>query len=188
MSKRSLPFSLLTLFTSPERAVSIQGDLTEEAQTRRRFWFWSQVLRTTGALCWKGFPRNPFMVAGLTVLGVAAWLLIGVVLVNRIDWAEAMLEARGISIAIRAAPVMLFGGFVAGILMVRIAPVRGIYACVSAVAAMIPFVTLVAIINARPPDSVADFVTQTLIGLTLGLLLLGGSLAMRRGPAKANRA
>ena len=53
--KSSLSFTLLTLFTSPERAESIQGDLMEEAQIRGRGWFWSQVIRTTGALCWKGF-------------------------------------------------------------------------------------------------------------------------------------
>jgi hypothetical protein len=73
---------LLTLFTSPERAVSIQGDLMEEAQGRGRVWFWSQVVRTAGALYSKGFARSPLAILGLAVSGGAAWFLFTLIMVG----------------------------------------------------------------------------------------------------------
>ena len=43
-SRSSWSLALLALFTTPERAASIEGDLLEEARLRGRGWFWSQVL------------------------------------------------------------------------------------------------------------------------------------------------
>ena len=76
MSTSSLSFTLLTLFTSPERALSIQGDLTEKARRHGRIWFWSQVIRTTGSFWWRGITQFPFAILGLTLSGGATWLLV----------------------------------------------------------------------------------------------------------------
>lgn len=68
---RSAPVSLtlLSLFTSPERASEIWGDLKEEAATRGRIWFGSHVVRTAFALCWNGFRRTPFRTTGAALAG-----------------------------------------------------------------------------------------------------------------------
>ena len=178
MSKLSLSLTLLSLFTSPERAVTILRYLTEEAQSRGRIWFWFQVFRATGMHCLKGFPRSPFKIIGLTVCGIAAWILTGIVLVTLADSIEMMLQSRGVPIAIRAAPVMLFGTFLTAMILVRVAPVQGIYAVVGSVIASAPFVIFV-LFNAgpMPPGETADFVLQIGIGFAAGLLLLARSLS-----------
>ncbi len=181
MSKLSLSLALLTLFTSPERAASIQGDLTEGAQTRGRIWFWSQVFRATGVRCLKGFPRSPFEIIGLTVCGMAAWTVTGIVLVTLADSIEIMLQSRGVLVAIRAAPVMLFGTFVTAIILVRVAPVRGIYAIVCSVGASVPFPIFVLLNGGSiPQGETADFVIQMGIGFAAGLLLLATAPLRRR--------
>jgi hypothetical protein len=75
MSKLSLSAMLLTLFTSPEHAQSIDGDLMEEARSRGRIWFWLHLVRTALALWWKGFSESPLALLGLTLACGATWLL-----------------------------------------------------------------------------------------------------------------
>ena len=179
MANSSLSFSLLTLVTAPERALSIHGDLIEEARGRSRIWFWSQVLRTTGALCWAGFPRSTANLFGLTASGIAVWFLTLMVLSGVVEFTVGPGTVRGTAVA-------LVGTFLAGIIVTRFAPVSGIYACIGTVIALLPLVAY-ALLNARPPDSAADLLLQSAIALTVGLLLLRISLARPLRPGKANR-
>ncbi len=62
---------LLCLLTQPDRALSIIGDLSEEAQCRGVLWFWSQVIRTAAGLFSSNLASAPIRVSGLIVLGLA---------------------------------------------------------------------------------------------------------------------
>ena len=62
--------SVLTLFTTPDRALSITGDLAEEARSRGPFWFWAHVVRTTMSLFWRDFATAPARMAVLGTLGL----------------------------------------------------------------------------------------------------------------------
>lgn len=71
---------LLSLFTSPDCAAAIAGDLTEQSGQRGRVWFWLDVVQTLGAQ-W----RNSVSAAPLRVVLLAVWggiALIGPVLLG----------------------------------------------------------------------------------------------------------
>ena len=125
MSKLSLSAMLLTLFTSPEHAQSIEGDLMEEARSRGRIWFWSNIVRTTLALWWKGFSDSPLALLGLTLACGATWLLM--VVLAEVD------DSPGL---------WLFGTFLVGFVWVRAVPVRGIYASVAVMFLAVPIMTV----------------------------------------------
>ena len=173
MSSSSLSFTLLTLFTSPEHAVSIQGDLTEEARTRGRIWFWSQVLRTTGALCWKGFRQSPFAILGLAVSGGAAWFL----MIAGGTAVEFTFRSLGLPINIRLLPLLLLGALLTGMILGRAAPVRGMYASVALAFASVPVLAL--ILFPIPPAGIADTRLPAL-ALSVAFLLLGSAHSRRR--------
>jgi hypothetical protein len=177
--KSSLSFTLLTLFTSPERAGSIQGDLLEEAQIRGRGWFWSQVIRTTGALCWKGFARSPLAILGLTLSGGVAWFVMTLVMVAGATAVEFVSRSLGVPINIRFVSVFLLGTLLTGVILGRAAPVRGMYASVGLAFASVPVLALLFNFNTIPPAGLADFRLTALV-LSEALLLLGSALSRRR--------
>jgi hypothetical protein len=137
---------LLALFTSPDRASTIEGDLREEAQTHGRTWFWSHVIRTIGALCLKGFAQSPFATLALTVSGVVVFLLIYSLLLPEglvigpgwrgpaVALAEAVLdEPVGLpygNMGPLSWSVGLLAAFLTGAFLARAAPVRGMCASV----------------------------------------------------------
>jgi len=59
MHKDRIAEWILGLVTTPERAASTVGDLTESAAHHGGLWFWSHVLRTAGAMMWQTFIANP---------------------------------------------------------------------------------------------------------------------------------
>src|SRR4029077_6742885 len=63
--------ALLSLFTSPDRAESIAGDLTEESEVRGSVWFWFHGFRTTLALFTNALAMAPLMTLALVALGFA---------------------------------------------------------------------------------------------------------------------
>jgi hypothetical protein len=69
MHKDRIAEQLLALLTTRERAASTAGDLIEDARTRGDLWFWSSVLRTTGALLWRTFAVEPTNFLKLAVRG-----------------------------------------------------------------------------------------------------------------------
>ena len=184
MPKSSLSFTLLALFTSPERAGSIQGDLTEEAQIRGRVWFWSQVIRTAGALCWQGFARSPLAILGLTLSGGAAWFLMTLVMIAVEDAVEFAFDSLGVPINIPLLPVFLLGALLGGIVLGRAAPVRGMYASVALAFASVPVLILL-LFSAQPWAGIADLRWIVLV-FSGALLLLGSARSRRRAARKAS--
>ena len=171
MSKFSLSAMLLTLFTSPEQAQSIEGDLMEEARARGRIWFWSNLVRTALAFWWKGFSESPLALLGLTVACGAAWLLL--LVLAEID------DSPGL---------FVFGTLLTGFVFVRAAPVRGIYASVTVAFLAVPITTVVFISTHLPVEGVTDLMLALAERVLLvGPLLLGSIVARRQVVRKAVR-
>lgn len=62
---------LFSLFTTPERAESIAGDLAEERQHRGRAWYWLHVAGVTLALWRSAASDAPLRLIALTIAGCA---------------------------------------------------------------------------------------------------------------------
>lgn len=184
MSDLSLSFSLLTLFTSPERAVSIQGDLIEEAQSRGRGWFWSQILRTTGALCWKGIARTPLAILGLALSGGAVWFLSMGILVAGVAAIEYVLHSLGAPLNIRFLWVFLLGALSTGFILGQAAPVRGMHASVVLAVVSVPVLVLI-LFSPQPSAGAADVRWRVLV-LAVALQLVGCALSRRRAAERAS--
>lgn len=183
--KLSLSFALLTLFTSRERAESIQGDLIEEAHIRGPGWFWSHLILTTGALCWEGVVRSPFAMLRSVLAGGATWFAVTLVLLAGEIAVETMVRSLGFAIHIRAVWVVLLGALTAGIILGRAAPARGVHASVVLALASVPFLALLFNFHNIPWAGPADFRLTALV-LCEGLLLLGTAVSRLRAIARAS--
>jgi hypothetical protein len=64
MTEPNLTRSLLTLFTTPEKAEEIEGDLIEQAPAHGRMWLRVQLVQTWLALAFAAFRQEP----GYTIL------------------------------------------------------------------------------------------------------------------------
>ena len=186
MSDLSLSFSLLTLFTSPERAASIQGDLIEEAQSRGRRWFWSQMLRTSGALCWNGIARTPLAILGLTLSGGAVWILSTGILVAGVAAIEFLLHSFGAPLTIRFSWVFLLGALSTGIILGQVAPIRGMHASVVLAVVSVPALVLL-LFSPQPSAGIADVRWRVLV-LAVALQLVGCALSRWRAANCASSA
>jgi hypothetical protein len=163
MPKFSLSANLLTVFTSPEHAESIEGELLEEARSRGRFWFWGNLVWTTLALWWKGVSESPLPHTGLTLACGAAWFL--TVFVGEVD------DSPGL---------IVFGSLLVGFVCVRMAPVRGIHAAVAVVLLAGPTIAVISILTHLPVEGVATLVPSLWDGGVAVVPLLVGSLIARR--------
>ena len=69
MPNHSFAETLLSLFTTPERAATIAGDFAEDAQRRGSCWYWRQVSRTAVSLAFQQFTSAPIRMVVLFLLG-----------------------------------------------------------------------------------------------------------------------
>ena len=170
---------LLSLFTSPDCAAGIAGDLTEERRHRGSIWFWLHVLGTTLALWRSAFTDAPLIVLVLAVAGCALFAgpaLGGVAAVGLFP------QWIGSPVSWIALSFFWWGGALwTGASLVGIAPRRGMAACamlaVAGEALLIAFV-----VTALWRDWLS---AQLVLFYTTGLvvaapLLIGGAIARRR--------
>jgi hypothetical protein len=132
MADRSLALILLSLFTSLERAASIEGDLIEQRPEHGRTWFAVHVAGTTIALFGRAFMRAPFRTAAF-VLG--AWLSVFAVswIVRALFlWPGAPIDAPLIGLGLAMVSTLMIGAGLA-----RAAPVLGVRAAAGAAAIML---------------------------------------------------
>jgi hypothetical protein len=126
VAEKSVAHRLLALFTSPEHADAIEGDLLEERQTHGRLWFAVNVVTTALALWKQAVELELLRTAALTALAVGlSCLACGLVELVRIE-----LAAVGLSI-----PTLLLiaaCAFLLGAGLVRVAPVIGASAAIAA--------------------------------------------------------
>jgi hypothetical protein len=122
---------LLALFTSPNGAAGIVGDLSEERGQRGSVWFWRQVLGTVFSLCRGTLLESPVVVLLLVALGFA--LSVGVSQVTQVT----VLPLPGFHALTSGWVIFLIyaliswpGPLIAGATMVAAAPRTGMVACV----------------------------------------------------------
>jgi hypothetical protein len=74
MPRGTFAFTLLSLFTTEQRAAEIEGDLIEEATDRGRYWFAFHLIGTALALFKESYRQAPIRITalGLTATGIAA--------------------------------------------------------------------------------------------------------------------
>lgn len=170
---------LLSLFTSPDRAAAIAGDLTEERRHRGAIWFWLHVLGITLALWRSALTDAPLIVLMLAVAGCA--LLAGPAF-GGVAAVDLFPHWSGSPVSGIALSFFWWGGaFWTGASLVGIAPRRGMAACamlaVAGEALLIAFV-----VTALWRDLLsAQLVLFCATGLVVAApLLMGGAIARRR--------
>ena len=131
MSKPPLTSILLSLFTTPERAESIEGDLMEERLGRGNLWFQLQVIRITFSLFQQSFLQAPLQTS---VLSTATFgLLFGAVLVtaNILELIWVNYAPHAFLMFLMAIMITGMPSFLMGMILIRSAPVLGVRAVAS---------------------------------------------------------
>jgi hypothetical protein len=95
MRKDEIAESILSLFTSAERAGAATGDLMEDPRSRGFLWFWGGVMKTVSSRLWHDLTDTPAFLTGLAFRGnlYSLWLtllwnmaLLAVVIVVALAW------------------------------------------------------------------------------------------------------
>jgi len=170
---------LFSLFTSPDRAVAMAGDLAEERAQRGWAWFWVHVARTTLALWRSAVTEAPLRVLALTMTGLALLAAPAFGGVAAVFLVPRSTESLAGWIAL---PLFWWGGALwTGASLVAIAPRRGMAACAALSAAGVVLVIGLGGPAVWRDPSNDDFVIFCTTGLLAAApLLLGGAIARRR--------
>ena len=171
--------TLLSLFTSPDCAAAIAGDLTEERRHRGSSWFWQHVLRTTLGLWRSALADAPLMVLMLAVAGcslLAGPVFGGVAAINLFPhWSGSPVSWIALSF------FWWSGALWTGASLVSIAPRLGMTACATLAVAGQALLVAFGVSVLWDDLQNAELVLFYAIGLaTTALLLLGGAIARRR--------
>jgi hypothetical protein len=136
MPKSSAAEALLSLFTRPDRAASIAGDLMEEAHRRGPFWFWCNVAGTAISLLWHSLATAPIRSVALVLAALLLKLVVDIAIIRVGPHALGLHADRisgvGAMIAWRSALVP----FLLGLFVARLARGREIAACTALVVAL----------------------------------------------------
>jgi type IV secretory pathway VirB6-like protein len=122
--ERSIAYRLLCLFTSPDRAESIEGDLIEERHTHGHVWFFVNVATTTFALWRQAIELKFLRTMALAVLAV----VLSVLMCSAIGFVYVELEVSGVVTLLLIATF----AFLLGAALARVAPVVGVAAATAA--------------------------------------------------------
>jgi hypothetical protein len=171
---------LLSLFTSPDSAAGIVGDLSEERGQRGSAWFWRQVLGTVFSLCRGALFESPVVVLLLVALGLALSVVVSLVtsvtVVNLFDQHPPM---SGWLIILISALFTWPGKLIAGATMVAAAPRTGMVACalLAGLQGMLALAFALFGLSQTSPLWWLSWITPL---ATPVLLLLGGAMIRRR--------
>lgn len=194
MREFKLAERLLLLFTSPDSAAGIVGDLSEERGQRGTLWFWRQSLGTMLSLCRGVLLESPvvlalLVIAGYVLLQALTWGgLYGALYLFKVVEPAYYGPKEFMSLGI---PLLTWpGGLLIGMAFVAVAQRRGMVACAAFVALHLMWSALSVCISAYSHDlPILSLVTAWLI-MSLGpslLLLLGGAMIRRRQNRKLLR-
>ena len=179
MSDTARAEKVLALFTSPDRAEAIAGDLAEAQGERGSIWFWRQILATTVALSADTFTRAPLASLGLAAAG--CWLFASSALggVAAISLFPGHLGSTESWIALS---LFWWGGALfTGTLLVAMAPARGMAMCVALSVAIEALLMASGLVLLRPEVLSASIVLfSATAALAPAQLLAGGAIARRR--------
>jgi hypothetical protein len=96
MDKAEFAELILRMTTTPESAVSIVGDLVQEANARGTFWFWTSLLRTAASLVYRTLADAPFQLTGNAIVGSIIQSRNAVILLLFLQWWLAILSGTTI--------------------------------------------------------------------------------------------
>ena len=170
---------LLSVFTSPDRAAAIAGDLTEEREQRGSAWFWLHVVRTTLALWRSAVIDAPLRVIALAMAGCAlsiAPAFGGLAAVSLFP------QSLGSPVSWVALSFFWWGGALwIGASLVAIAPRGGMAACATLAAAGETLLIAFGVMAQWPGLWRSELLLFYITGLGAAApLVVGGALARRR--------
>jgi hypothetical protein len=186
MRKPSYSEAFLSLFTSPDRAVAIVGDLREEAP-RRGPWRALKLLGVASALAWERIRSAPLRCLALVVLGFVAytsvWSLLFVA--SGLPW-YPWNHVNEPAFWARLALVFVVANLLTGFILGRWVSIRGTNAVAPLVFAWLTLwpaeLILAKLVLGRPAIELVLFAfALALCGLLP--LIAGGTLARRRATA-----
>ena len=122
---------------------------------------------------------------GVSLAGVVAWFAVTLVLLAGDIAIELASRSLGVPINIRPVWIFLLGNLLAGIILGRAAPVRGMLASVTLASASVPVLALASTSMGYPRAGLADF-RLTASALSEGLLRPGSALSRRRAVHSLN--
>lgn len=179
--RNDLAERLLSLFTSPDRAEAIVGDLAEESGRRGGMRFWIHVGSITLSLCRNIFAEAPWRLARLFLNGATMFTapaLAGTVSVG--------LFPHLLGSAVNWVTLSIFwwgGAFWAGSALVSLDPRRGMVACgLLALVIEVLSITLAAAAGAETLQPVPLIFFVVALGVAIPLVA-GGAFARRRSVA-----
>jgi hypothetical protein len=165
MHNRSLAAALLSLSTSRQRAVEIEGDLIEEREHRGCFWFAVQVIGTAFALFGETFKEAPLRITLLSVVTTSVW----VVACRLLDYAffapDALVPAPLLGLF-----AVLASAFLSGFGLGYLAPNLGIRSTV-----LTAILLVILFFVTRASAESAQFMADLNVGI--GVAVLNASLA-----------
>jgi len=170
---------LFALFISLDRAEGIAGDLAEERRARGATWFWLHVFLTTVTLWRSALSRAPLAILGLAVTGCAFFAAPAFTGVAAVGLFPQYIDSPVSWIALSF--FWLGGALCTGVVLVCIAPARGMVACVMLAATgealLVAFGLNAMWHEALSIRSMAFYATAMLATV---LLVAGGASARRR--------
>ena len=174
MRKAQIAEWLLRLFTTPERAVSVVGDLMEAGQR-----FWLNVAGTVLSLVWSGMTVRPIYTVGL---GLQAWAMSSALSLF-LPWIFSLVLRPDVLTAIVMISLVQF---YTGMWIARRAPGREFAACLVFIIATTILNALVwsVVIKRHPGSQEANWIVTPI----LRCVLLSGSLWVRIRPAGVDNA
>jgi hypothetical protein len=184
---------LLSLFTSPDSAAGIVGDLSEERGPRGSIWFWRQVLGTMLSLCRGVLFESPLIVVPLVIAG---YVLLQAIPLGGFYGALYLFKVFG---PLYGSKVFMFlefllliwpSGLLVGMAFVALAQRGGMVACVMSAALALMWsafsVCISAYANGVPILALIPAWLILSVG-TSAFLLLGGAMVRRRQNRKLLR-
>jgi hypothetical protein len=181
---------LLSLFTSPDSAAGIVGDLSEERGQRGSVWFWRQVLGTVLSLVRGALVESPVNMLLLVLLGFAVSLVLSV------GTTSVVIHVSGLgptsSLGIFLVLIRWSAALIVGATLVAAAPRLGMAACVllTGIRMLLWLAGTLYLFSIAPDIIWPGRVFSIFSGLVSQvLLLLGGAMIrqrwMRRQPSTA---
>jgi hypothetical protein len=188
MSRGDIAESLLSLITSPERAASTAGDLVQEGATKGKFWFWSRLLRTTGALVLREWADHTLRITGLAfgaclingllfVISIVAIFVVGAAALEVTQRLGLDIMADYYVARAGSAWTTVVSQIVIGRWLARRSPGKELAACLAfvCVGAVLSTVSMLAIQRIGPETfDMADFVMTPISSVVVGMFLFIG--------------
>jgi hypothetical protein len=126
MPDTTFALTLLSLFTTADKAAEIEGDLLEQSRVRGRAWFWWQVQLTCIALFFHGLRQEAGKILLFSYAIYELLFKFGYWVLNPMRRALARaLDARVSEMPLTNGAIDVLFGFTVGMLLVRLFPKHG---------------------------------------------------------------